>query len=38
MSEYVKRLTDADALDVDGEIKSFLKKYGRLTEFSEIRK
>ena len=38
MSEFIKRLVDAKALDVDNEIKSFLKKYGRLTEFSEIRK
>jgi len=38
MSSYVKTLVDADALDVDEEIKSLLKKYGRLTEFSEIRK
>jgi len=38
MSGYVKVLVDADALDVDEEIKSFLRKYGRLTEYSEIRK
>ena len=38
VSEYVKTLFDINALDVDEEIKSFLKRYGRLTEFSEARR
>lgn len=38
VANYVKTLVDAEALDVDEGIKSFLKRYGRLSEFSDVRK
>ena len=38
MSNFVARLVKAEALEVDADLKTFLKAYARLSEYSEVRK
>jgi len=38
MAYYVSSLTGADALEIDDALRSYLKYYARLSEFSEVEK
>ena len=38
MSEFISKLVGADAIEIDNEVRGYLKKYARLSEFSEGRK
>jgi len=38
ISQYVSDLTGVDALELDDDLKGFLKNYAHLTEFSDVKK
>ena len=38
ISTYIASLVNVDALEVDNDLRTYLKNYAKLTEFSEVRK